>query len=213
MPEARLEVEIPADVWIGELSRRYPETTLEVLAALPREANGVGLTEVEGPSPTALIEEMSEYDDVQDVEVLKELDESTLIQFETSLPLLLLPARDAGVPLETPFELRDGTVVWELTAPSEALSELFSQLDYFEVSYSICYIHHGIEHKQLLTNAQQKLVEQAIDMGYYDTPRRCSLTDLAEATDRSKSTASEMLHRAESKVMKRYAGAETPTQH
>lgn len=213
MPEARLTVEVPEDVWIGELSRRYPETTFEVLAALPGEESGVGLTNVEGPSRAALIEDMSDYDDIDDVEVLKEMDESTLLQFETSLPLLLLPARDAGAPLETPFELSDGSVVWVLTAPSETLSELFEQLDYFDISYGIDYIHHGIEHKQLLTDAQQKLVEQAIDMGYYDTPRGCSLTEIAEETDRSKSTASEMLHRAESKIMKRYAGVETTQQY
>lgn len=36
-----------------------------------------------------------------------------------------------------------------------------------------------------------------IERGYYDTPRRCTLTELADELDLAKSTCSERLHRAE----------------
>lgn len=211
MPEAKLDVEVPEEVWIGDLSRQYPETTFRILAALPGDNGGVGLTEIEGQSGT-IIEEMRDYDDIRDVQVLTEMDDHTLVQFETTLPLLLLPARDAHAPLKTPFELSDGSVAWVVTAPSETLSDLYSQLDYFDISYSIEYVHYGIEHKQLLTDVQQNLIEQAVDMGYYETPRQCSLTDVAEQTGRSKSTASGILHRAESRIIKNHVGVETPQQ-
>jgi len=61
----------------------------------------------------------------------------------------------------------------------------------------------------LLTETQTELVETAIEQGYYDTPRTCSLTDLGREVDIAKSTASETLHRAEEKIIKQFVGEET----
>lgn len=58
----------------------------------------------------------------------------------------------------------------------------------------------------------EELVEE-IDRGYYDTPRRTTLVDLAEDLDMAKSTCSEILHRAEERVVKEYrnGGRDLPT--
>ena len=44
----------------------------------------------------------------------------------------------------------------------------------------------------------------AVDHGYYDTPRACSLTELAEEVGIAKSTCSETLHRAEETMIKQF---------
>ena len=204
MPETRLQLTIPEDVWIGDLTRRYPDATFRILAAMSREETGVGLAEIRHDSLPELLEDMSAYDDVSEVKVLNEPDERGLVQFETTLPLLLLPARDSGVPLEMPFELADGTATWELTAPSERISELGDQLRQFDISFQIDYLQQRVTKEDLLTEAQESIVKQAIEMGYYDTPRACTLTDLADEVGRAKSTVSETLHRAEEKIIKEF---------
>lgn len=206
MPRARLQLDIPDDVWIGELSRRYPDATFRILAALSDEEEGVGLTEIISDSLPELLEEMGGYEAVPDLEVLNQTDDSALVQFETTLPLLLLAARDSGLPLEMPFELSDGTAVWEITAPSDRLSELSTQLEFFDISFTVDYIQYEVDEKRLLTDTQEEIVEHAVRMGYYDMPRECSQTDLAEEIGRAKSTVSETLHRAEGKIIKDYLG-------
>lgn len=47
-------------------------------------------------------------------------------------------------------------------------------------------------------------MSEAIQRGYYDTPRECSLTDLAAALEISKSTASVVLHNAEETIIKEF---------
>jgi len=121
------------------------------------------------------------------------------------MPLLLLPARDSGVPLEMPFEIQDGNAVWEVTAPNDRLSELGSQLESFGISFTVEHVCQHLSEGQLLTGRQRRIVRTAIEEGYYDTPRDCSLTALAEKLDIAKSTASETLHRAEERIIKRYA--------
>lgn len=209
MPEARLELTVPDDVWIGELTRQYPEATFRILAALPNEEAGVGLAEIHSERLPALLEEMRSYDDVTQVDVLNDPEESALVQFETTLPLLLMPARDSGVPLEMPFELSDGTAVWVVTAPSDRLSELGGQLRQFDISFTIDYIQYEVDQDRLLTESQREIVGQAIHLGYYDTPRTCSLTRVASEVGRAKSTVSEMLHRAEGKIVKDFLDEES----
>jgi predicted DNA binding protein len=148
---------------------------------------------------------MERYDSVSNVEVLNRTDGQALVQFETTLPMLLLPARDSGVPLEMPFELSNGIAIWEVQTSSDRLSELSDQLDFFDISFTVEYIQYDVDEKQLLTDSQEELIEKAIQMGYYDTPRECSLTELAEEIGRSKSTVSETLHRAEGKIIKQVA--------
>ncbi|WP_241881432.1 helix-turn-helix domain-containing protein [Halorubrum sp. Ib24] len=56
----------------------------------------------------------------------------------------------------------------------------------------------------VLTETQRDLVRAAVEAGYYDTPRECTLTELAADRDIAKSTCSETLHRAEGQVLRRF---------
>ena len=120
------------------------------------------------------------------------------------MPLLLLPVQDSGVPLTMPFTIEDGQVEWEITAPQRRLSELGEQLEEFGIPFTVTEVHQQIEPEQLLTDRQLRLVNAAVEHGYYDTPRNCSLTELAEEGGLAKLTCSETLHRAEEKIIKQF---------
>ncbi len=205
MPEARLELTLPEDMWIGELTRQYSDATFEILAALPDKGDGVAMTEITSDSLDNLLEDMAAYDEVTSLDVLNQTENRALVQFETTLPLLILAARDSGVPLELPFNLSNGQAVWELKASSDRLATLSNQLEQFGISFTVDYVQYNVEDNPLLTPAQQEIIQKALEMGYYDTPRQCSLTDLAEEMDRAKSTVSETMHRAEEKIIKDFA--------
>lgn len=208
MPNAKLRLTVPEEIWLGEITRDHPETRIRVLAAIPDGLSGVGLIEITGPTTDSVVAAMEAEDDVTEIEVLQQQDDQALVQFETSNPLLLLPARGSNVPLEMPFDIRDGEVTWEVTAPTERLSELGTQLEEFGISFSVEYIRQQTDRERLLTDRQQEIVEAAVEAGYYDTPRQCSLTDLAERIDIAKSTCSNTLHRAEEAIIKEYAEQE-----
>jgi predicted DNA binding protein len=116
----------------------------------------------------------------------------------------LTSLQDSGVPLEMPFEISDGEMELEATVPAETLSDLGETLDESGIQYTVERIQQDVESEPLLTDRQEWLLEEAIDRGYYDTPRRTTLVDLADTLDISKSTCSEILHRAEERVLKDY---------
>jgi predicted DNA-binding protein YlxM (UPF0122 family) len=210
MPHAKLTVTVPERIWIGDLTRRYQDSVVRVLAAFTAEDAGIGLAEVESESLGAVLESIAAYDDVDGLEILRRSDGRALVQFETTMPLLLLPARDSGVPLEMPVEIREGTVEWEVTAPRDRLSELAEQLDNFDIRYQVEYVRDQLTNDTLLTDKQRRIVASAVEAGYYDTPRDCSLTELAAELGVAKSTASETLHRAEGAIIKEYLESVAP---
>lgn len=211
MPKATLTITIPEEVWIGDLTRRNEEATFQILAALSGEENtGVGLVNVKTPTPAPVLEALLEYDAVNDVEVLELRDESVLIQFETTQPLLLDLARQSGIPLEMPFSIRNGEAVWEITASQDRLSDLNDQLTAFGLPFTVDSIYRNIDSNELLTDKQYKVLDVAIREGYYDTPRGCTQEDIADRLNLAKSTCSETLHRAEAKIIKEFMGDQLP---
>lgn len=209
MPRAKLTLTIPEGVWIGELSRSHPEARFRILAALPGDDTGVGLVEVSAPDLVAVLEGMESEPAVTDLEPLQRTDDAVLVQFETSEPLLLAPMQGSGVPIELPFDIVEGEASWTVTAPRDRLSALGDQLDAFGIEFTVDRIHQQITSEQLLTDRQRRVIETAIEGGYYDTPRECSLTELADELGIAKSTCSETLHRAEEKIIKRAVAEET----
>lgn len=204
MPRATLSVTIPESVWIGALSRAYPESSFEILTVFPQETGGVALAEITADNVGEVVLELDDHEEVVTTDVLQRTDDTALVQFETSEPVLLLPVRNAGTPLDLPFTVVDGRVTWEITAPRSRLSTLADQLREFGISFDVVSIHQEMETEQLLTPKQRQLIDAAVAQGYYDTPRDCTLTELADALDIAKSTCSETLHRAEEKVVKQF---------
>ena len=206
MPRANLTLTIPEGVWIGDVSRAHPETTFRILAALTGDDAGVGLAEITSQNLPSILSDIKRSDSVIELDILRRQDEEALIQFETTMPLLLFPVQDSGVPLEMPFTIAAGKANWEVTAPQRRLSELGAQFEEFGIPFTVNEIHQHVEPTQLLTDSQLELVRTAIDNGYYDTPRRCSLTELASESGIAKSTCSETLQRAEGKIIKQFIG-------
>jgi predicted DNA binding protein len=205
MPCATLAITVPERVWIGELSRQYSGAKFEILTAFPQAEGGIALAEISAEEPDEVVLAMTDYDEVTNIEPLQRMDDGVLVQFETSDPILLMPLRAAGTPLELPFTVQNGMVDWEITATQDRLSTLADQLREFDIQFDVQSITHRLETDQLLTDKQTEIVTRAVETGYYDTPRETTLTDLASDLGIAKSTCSETLHRAEEKIIKQFA--------
>jgi len=204
MPYAKLTIDLPSAIWIGDVSRTFPSTTFRVLSAVPSGDAGFGLLEIESEGMPAVLDALEDRSGISSLELMQRTDDTAIVQFETSEPLLLLSIQESGAPIELPLTIRDGEAVIELTASRDRLSEFGRQLEAFGMSYTLNRVYDASESPDLLTDGQQELLVTAVEMGYYDTPRESTLTEVAEAVDLAKSTASVTLHRAEERVVKEF---------
>lgn len=204
MPHAELTVTLPPAVWIGDLSREYPDATFTVLSALPRDDEGFGLVEVSGGDLDAILAGMEAAESVTAVAPIRRDEDTVLVEFETTQPLLLTTVQASGVPLSLPLEITDGRATLELTASRDRIAALGSALDSMGLPYSLDKLYESVEAASPLTPNQREVLLTAVEHGYYDTPRGTTLTELAEELDLAKSTLSETLHRAEESVVKAF---------
>lgn len=209
MARAKLRVRLPPATWIGATSRAHPEAEVHVHSVLPTEDGGTALAEVRADDPEAFVADATDHDGLADVAIAEASGERVLLTLETSEPLLVASLRDAGVPVDLPVVVSDGHATLEVTAPRTRLSDLGEGLADRGLSFDVEYVREGTETDDPLTAAQRDLLALALEKGYYETPRECTLTELADAAGVAKSTASERLHRAESAVIRRFA-AESP---
>jgi predicted DNA binding protein len=56
----------------------------------------------------------------------------------------------------------------------------------------------------VLTDRQRDCLGVTLREGYFEVPRECTLAEVADAVGIDKSTASEILRRGESRVLKRF---------
>ncbi|MFB6071930.1 MAG: helix-turn-helix domain-containing protein [Halobacterium sp.] len=208
---------MPERTWIGDLSRQFPDARFRVRSAQSCGDAGVALVELDADDPRAVCSEMDAYDAVHAVDVFQADGDRALAQIEADAPVLLRVLDRTGVPVELPFEIADGDVDWELTTTRDRLSSLSSELDASKLEYVVDHVWDSARFEHVLTDRQQEVLEAAIDAGYYDSPRQCTQEDLAAGLDMAKSTCSDILHRAEERIVKRFDDGRTefsrPRQH
>jgi predicted DNA-binding protein YlxM (UPF0122 family) len=203
--QAQLLITLPEGIWIGDVSREHPAATFEVLSAVPDAEAAFALLSVTAPQIDRLLSVIESHDHITDLSVLQQTEGEATIQIETmSPPLLQSAAQRSGMPIEFPVTISNGEATVDATGSHDRLSELGTQLQNIGLEFHVEYIQERLHTSQLLSEKQQQLVRAAVDHGYYDTPRTCSLTELAEDVGIAKSTCSETLHRAEETMIKQF---------
>ncbi len=203
MPQAKFSITIPDETWIAQVSKEHPDCVFKVITVLSGVEKSVALFELTTRDIMAILADTERHEDITSLELLWKDEDEALLQVETTNPVLLDPIWEIGVPLQTPFKVTDGTVRWELTTSSTRLSALGEQLEASGIQFDIDYVRSigDSDAESILTDRQQQVFLAAVEQGYYETPRWATLTDVAESLGISKATASDILHRAEGRIV------------
>ena len=209
MPRAKLTLEIPAETWVSEVSTAHPEATVRVRTALAGVEAGIAVAELVTADPIPLLSAIADREDVVVVDLLATVEDGVLVQVETSNPTLLTPLWQAGVPVELPFTVRDGTATWTVTTSATRFAAFGRALDEAGIDYELEFSRDidGDRGGHVLTDRQREVLLAARELGYYATPREATLTEVAAALDVSKSACSDVLHRAEGNLVDWFATA------
>ncbi len=107
--------------------------------------------------------------------------------------------------LSCPYSESEGDGKWRLLVKdSEQLKALLGRLDDQGVKASVGGLS-GVKRGDRLTSRQTEILARAISLGYFEFPRRFSLTELSQKIGIKPSTLSQVLRAAEEKVMAKYA--------
>ena len=210
MREIVLQLKAPHN-WVSEITAKHP-STIRILDCKPAESED-GIRQ--------LVEVASNPEELK--EIVKDIKGSPLVKeayiVETKrgrmIGSLLTESIFCGMVMQSNAFCRtclfhskvkpDGTTEWTVAFTGrEALSELMERLKEDKVDVKILRLT-SIADVENLTSRQRSIVEVALEEGYFDYPRRITLRSLAKKVGVSASTVSEVLRRAEKKILSTYS--------
>ncbi|MDZ5810948.1 helix-turn-helix domain-containing protein [Halorubrum sp. AD140] len=204
MPQARLLVDLPDGPWIADVSREFPDAGFRVLTAVPGESAGFALVRITARDADAVLSAMRDHAALASVSVMARDDGVATVRIETNAPLLLLAAKRSGLPIEMPLDIEDGVAEIEVTGEHERVAEMGRRLRELGLEFEVERVRQRVNPARLLTDRQRELLLTAVDLGYYDVPRRATLTEVAEHVGIAKSTCSETLQRVERTMVREF---------
>lgn len=200
----RIKVTMPETLWMQQFTTDHPEVRLDVLDRLELGA-GLTLLEVRVVSPQEgnWSEEIRSLKGVQDVEVVAASggSETCRVYFRgtTFIPLI----KRLRLLRHFPFPIENGVATWTVVGPSSKVKQLLRVLESDTPGVQVDAVRHGPlpENLALLTPRQHEILRIAMREGYFDVPRRISLTELAPKVGVAISTLSVTLAVIEKKIL------------
>lgn len=199
MPQATMKAR--SNDGLVALSEAHPDVAFEVFGAWPDGDELRLLVETGALGVDPLLETLGTIPDVTDFEVRHAGSNRVLFEVTTTTPEPHGAMADSGIVPSFPLHLEGGWLVGDLVASQDQLSAFRDELDSAGIEYRITRVSATPTESPLLTDRQREVVDVALERGYYDSPRDCTLTALAEHLDVNKSAVSRVLHRAEGKTI------------
>ncbi len=204
----RLKVPLPEGIWSRPFSLAHPGLHLDLI---DRMEVGMGLTLVEvriqGRDAGDWGEEIRTLPNVTDVEVIAAAEESGLYRViyrgDPFTPLL----RKLKLLRHLPIPIQQGVATWTVVGPEPKVRQLLKELESIAPDARVESVRRGplSQGACSLTPRQHEILRRALAEGYFDVPRRVSLTELALMIGVAISTLSVTLAIIEKKILEPYS--------
>ena len=205
MIEAELVVKIPK-MWITEMSRRH-DVSIRVVNRRRSGKEGVrDLVEMTGTQEEleAILKELEREPwvrsfDLDFVEAGKLMGE---VVTHKCLACSLLSSTHSH--LLSANAQKDGKVLWRvMTSSREEIKTLVKRLRDARFDAELVKLA-PIDSREVLTRRQEEIIMIAYERGFFETPRKIKLRDLAKMTGVSQATLSEILRKGQKKIVTDY---------
>jgi DNA-binding CsgD family transcriptional regulator len=204
----RIRVTLPANAWMAALTRAHPSARVEILDRLEISSRLV-LFEVQFPSTLedGWSGELTRLPGVRSVELIRATPrtEAYRIVFggRTFLPL----AKRLRLLRRFPFPIQNGIATWLVVGSKSRTKRLFRSLRESRIAFELEAVRRGnrADPGTVLTPRQRDVLRRAVADGYFEVPRRVSLTELAMRIGVTPSTLSVTLAIIEKKLVEPHA--------
>jgi predicted DNA binding protein len=202
MIQATFRLELPADLWVREVSESFPGVTFELLGGVPDGEVALELGRLQADAPEAAVDAVRSHPDIRAYNLLFVDGTEALAHYEVADRRLYDLMRTFSVPPEFPLAVVDGRMEFSVTVTQAQFEAVRTALDGSDRAYEVVSVLRSDQRDDILTARQRECLTHAIRNGYYEIPRACTLADLAAAFDVDPSTFSETLRRAEQRVLR-----------
>jgi len=199
---ARLRIRLPDDIWIADVSRANPQATFRLLSGIRAATTAIELGEVTTDDPATAGDAIATHPSVTAYEELERTADRVLAKYETTDTELYEFVAESGLPIEYPVTAENGWYEFDLTGSRTEFDRFRAAIEDAGRQYELLSLVHSTEPSGILTERQRDVLTAALRAGYFELPRDCTLADVAATLDIDKSTASRVLRRGQTRIVK-----------
>ena len=199
---ARIKIKFPDKIWISELFKSFPDVRMEIQYFLPYDLeNSIGnsIIEITHYDLKSIIDLIRAHESVLEFSILEQENNRVKFNVKTYDPYLLYALIKCGVLVDFPVNVRQGNAYWRLIANRDRIDQLLTIFDDRKIDYELLRIGNSPynleDEAHKLTLEESNVLNEAINRGFFEIPRKISLEDLANQLGKSKSALSVMLRK------------------
>jgi hypothetical protein len=187
-----IEAELPTGMPIGDLSRKYPETTFNITNGhwIKKDERILYITSKDWKE-----EHYTNLNSHKGVMYIEKIGNIVMIHMKSKV---LKSLEQKNMTIIYPTTLKNGKHKIEFLINEKQLNDLKQVLP----GCKILQINDSYNPKIELTNRQEEIVSKAQSLGFFKYPREVTLTELAKLLKISKATLSQTLRTVENKAIK-----------
>lgn len=208
---AQLAIIFPEDIWLASICKAYPSIKIEIQSFLPgnltagKDLVGNALMNLHDARIDAVLTDIRAHPSLVELFVLAQDAQEALVNVKTHDSWLLTSLIEAEVVLRFPVRVswdgKHAVGTWTITGMRNRVDRLITLLEEKHVQVELKSIQK-IPSNQVqgtLTPRQAEILKVALTLGYFEFPRKITLTELARRVGVAKSTLSEIVRRISQK--------------
>jgi len=200
--QVKFEIEVPGIRWLAKLNEEFSHLTFNILSKyLIGENIGNALFEIKGIKLDPFITKFKSFMSLSSFQILHQGDDFLILNVKIKDPWILNALVKNELLFLYPLNVINGTIRVTAIAEREKIDRFLDELEVKNIQFNIKRIGQ-YQYERVLTNRQTRLLEKLYKSGYYEVPRRISLTDLSKQLDISPSALSESIRRVHRKLAK-----------
>jgi len=205
--QVKLTFPIPDEKWLAKFSRSYPLLQFKLLSLLPiSKTQGYCLLQIEGTNLNQFWENFEKYYAAKNLNLIFKDEQSIALNIVIGDTWVLNMIVEAQAVLNFPIIIHDGIALFELIAPRVKIEQMLTHSNWKKLEISIKQIGQYCA-DTILTPRQSEILTKALTNGYFEIPRRVSLSDFAKNIGISATALSGNLRRITQKLGEKYLNA------
>ncbi len=196
---ARIKIKFPDALWISDIFRKFPDIKMEILNFLPYDLEksiGNSIIEIIYHEVNSVINEIKNHASVFEFSLIEQEENRIKINVKTKDPYLLYGVIKYGILVDFPVKVREGNAYWRLISTRDRIDKLLTLFENKNIGFTLLRIgkapYNLEDEKARLSLEESKVLNKAIELGFFEVPRNISLENIANELGKSKSALSVM---------------------
>lgn len=199
---ARIKIKFPDKIWISEIFKKFQGIKMEIFYFLPYDLEksiGNSIVEIQHHDLDSIIDIIKNHPSVFEFNLMERNENRIKFNVKTKDPYLLYAVIRCGVLVNFPVNVREGHAYWKLISSRDRLDKLLTLFEEKNIKFELLRIgkapYNIDDESNKLSLEESKVLDKAIENGFFEIPRKISLEELANSLGRSKSALSVMLRK------------------